>query len=185
MHHVAHNLGNMTRRSIKIDNLRIETVPINRLRACSDNPEAEAVGIYLLINGDLSGEAILILCPDQAMNLADSLLEARPGATARLNELECSALSEFGNLALSSFLNAVADLTRVPLRLSTPAIVSDTLTVIFEAVAMSALTVSDKVLIIKTDFVDWDDSLKFQFWVLPDFVSQSTGRLRCSKKWGC
>ena len=106
MRHVAHNLGNMTRRSIEIDNLRIETVPINRLKACSDNPEAEAVGIYLLINGDLSGEAILILCPDHAMNLADSLLEARPGATARLNELECSALSEFGNLALSSFLNA-------------------------------------------------------------------------------
>jgi chemotaxis protein CheC len=115
------------------------------------------------------------------MNLVDSLLEARPGTTTRLNELGCSALSEFGNLALSSFLNAVADLTRVSLRLSPPAIVLDTLTVIFEAVAMSALTVSDEVPIIKMGFVDWDDSLKFQFWVLPDFVTLSTGRLRCSK----
>jgi chemotaxis protein CheC len=168
MRHVAHNLADLVGRSIQIDNLHIKKLPISRLNACTDDPEAETVGIYLLIDEDLSGEAILILPLDDAMYLADWLLEARPGTTTKLGSLECSALAEFGNLTLSSFLNAVAEFIGTPLRLSPPAVMVDMVATVFEAVAMSAAAVTDELLIVEADFVNVDSDLSIQFWVLPN-----------------
>jgi chemotaxis protein CheC len=168
MRHVAHNLTDMVGRPIQINNLCNETLPNSRLSTCMDNPEAETVGIYLLIDEDLSGEAILILPLDDAMYLADWLLETRPGTTTKLGSLECSALAEFGNLTLSSFLNAVAEFTGTPLRSSPPAVMVDMVATVFEAVAMSAAAVTDELLIVEADFVNVESDLSIRFWVLPN-----------------
>jgi len=173
MRHVAYNLADMLGRPFKVDHLYLDTIPINCLESPCSNPESEAVGVYLLIDGDLSGEAIMILCPDDAMYVADWLLDARPGTTTSLGEMERSALSELGNLTMSSFLNAIADMVGTPLRVSPPAVAVDTLGVIFEAVAMLAETLNDELPVIKTDFVNEESSLRIQFWVLPDFATST------------
>jgi chemotaxis protein CheC len=149
------------------------------LNARVDDPEAETVGIYLLIGEDLPGEAILILPLDDAMYLADWLLEARPGTTTKLGSLECSALAEFGNLTLSSFLNAVAEFIGTPLRLSPPAVMVDMVATVFEAVAMSAAAVTDELLIIEADFVNVESDLSIQFWVLPNTAELPPDLLLC------
>jgi chemotaxis protein CheC len=174
MRHVAHNLAEMVGRPIQINNLRIETLPISHLNARVDDPEAETVGIYLLIGEDLPGEAILILPLDDAMYLADWLLEIRPGTTTKLGPLECSALAEFGNLTLSSFLNAVAEFVGTPLRLSPPAVMVDMVATVFEAVVMSAAAVTDELLIVEADFVNVESDLSIRFWVLPNTAELST-----------
>lgn len=172
MRQVARDLTEMTGRPIELNGLDIETLPVNRLGTLAGDPEAETVGIYLLLTDEkLSGEAILLMQPEEALRLVDWLLEAHPGTTTRLGGLERSALSEFGNQALSSFLNAVADLAGIPLRLSPPTVVVDMLAVILEAVAMTAAVMADELLIIKTDFVNNERSLKAQFWVVPDFIT--------------
>ena len=171
MGHVAYNLGEMIGTEMDIADLHVETVSLSTLSSACVNPEREAVGIYLLIEGDLSGEAILMLCPETALILSDYLLEVDPGTTTELDEMACSALSELGNVTLASFLNAVADLTHIPLRVSPPSVVVDMLAVNFEAVALSAAPVSDELLIIKTRFESKEGSLQIQFWVLPDMVS--------------
>ena len=61
MRHMAHNLTEMVERPFEIDNLRIETLPMSQLGIYTDNPEAETVGVYLLIGDELLGEAVLIL----------------------------------------------------------------------------------------------------------------------------
>ncbi|MBN1217760.1 MAG: chemotaxis protein CheC [Anaerolineae bacterium] len=168
MRHAAHNLAEMVDHPFEIKDLRIQTLPISYLTAYADNSEAETVGIYLIIGDDLAGEAILILSPADAMYLVDWLLEVRPGTTTKLGELECSALGEFGNLTLSSFLNAVSEFTNTPLRLSPPAIMVDMLATVFEAVVMSAETTTNERLVIETNFLNPESDLAIQFWVLPD-----------------
>jgi len=168
MRHTAHNLTEMVDRSFKINNLRIETMPISQLSMYTDDPESETVGIYLLLGDDLLGEAILILSLADAMYLADWLLEERPGTTTKLGELERSALAEAGNVVLSSFLNALAEFTGTPLRLSPPAVMVDMLATIFEAVVMSVAPTTDELLIIETDLMNVDSNVSIQFWVLPD-----------------
>jgi chemotaxis protein CheC len=168
MRHVADNLGTMVNRSIKVKGLHLETIPLNALGTQTGDPEAETVAIYLLIDDELSGEAVLMLSPDDARYLADWLLEVRPGTTTHLGDLERSALAEFGNVTLSSFLNALADMTGQPLRLSPPMVVVDMVAVIFEAVALAAATSGNELLIIETEFQNEESALGVQFWVLPD-----------------
>jgi chemotaxis protein CheC len=168
MRHVAYNLSDMVGRPIKIKSLCIKTIPLSRLGTYARDPEAETVGIYLLISEDLSGEAVLTLSRDDAMYVTDWLLEVRPGTTTKLGELECSALAELGNLILSSFLNVIAEFTGAPLRLSPPALMVDMLATIFETIAMSAATSTDELTIIEADFVNVESDLAIHFWVLPD-----------------
>ncbi|MBN1219097.1 MAG: chemotaxis protein CheC [Anaerolineae bacterium] len=171
MGRVVDNLSQLAGQVMEIDTLSVEAVPLDRL--LSTYPvdfEVQAVALYLVIEGDLSGEAVFILSPDDAMNLADWLLQ-RPGTTGQLDSLERSALAEFANVALASFVNAVADLNGLALRLSPPTVVVDILAVILEAVALSAATISDQAVIIKTDLINKDGSVRIQFWVLPDLVT--------------
>jgi chemotaxis protein CheC len=167
MRHTARSLTDMVDHSFDLKNLRVETLPIGQLGLRADDPETETVGVYLLMGDDLPGEAILILSLEDAMYLADWLLEQRPGTTTHLSDLECSALAEAGNQVLSSFLNALSEFTGTPLRLSPPAVMVDMLATIFEAIAMSAGATTNELLIIETELVNIESDLSLQFWVLP------------------
>jgi chemotaxis protein CheC len=118
--------------------------------ACVGDPESEMVGIYLLMKGDLSGQAILIFPLASALNLADALLDAPLGTSSSLGDLECSALAEAGNLTVSYFLNAMAALTGIPLRPSPPAVMVDMLGAILNVVITSLAATSDDLLMIET-----------------------------------
>jgi chemotaxis protein CheY-P-specific phosphatase CheC len=168
----------MIGRPLKVSGLQIETVPISRLTMQAEDPESETVGIYLLTGDDLPGQAILTLSLVDAMYLADWLLEERPGTTTKLNPLVCSALSEFGNQALSSFLNALAEFTATPLRLSPPAVMVDMLATVLETTVIPVAPMTDELLIIETNFTNVESSLLTRFWVLPDPDALPTDRAK-------
>ena len=118
MAHVAYDLTALTGRQIQAHRLVIETIPLQELADVSADSKMEAVGIYLLLTDEeLSGEAVIILSLTDAMRLVDWLLEEQSGTTTRLDDLAHSALAEFGNQALSSFLNTLANATGMTLRL--------------------------------------------------------------------
>jgi chemotaxis protein CheC len=172
----------MIGRPVKICRLRVKRVPIDQLTLDTANPEAETVGVYLLSGDDLPGQAILMLSLDDAMYMTDWLLEARPGTTNRLGDLEYSALAETGNLVLSAFLNAVAEFAGKPLRLSPPAVTVDMLATILETAVASVATVTDELLIIETDFINLESSLLIRFWMLPDpAILTANGEQRACK----
>lgn len=169
MLNVSYKLSDLVNRPIKLNSLRLETVSLNEL--IGDNPEAETVGVYLRSSDNLPSQTILMLSLDDAMYMADWLLEARPGTTTKLGPLEYSALAETGNLALAAFLTTIAEYNQNPLRLSPPAVVVDMLATILELVTTWVTAVTDDLLIIKADFEVINDSLKIQFWVLPDPIA--------------
>jgi chemotaxis protein CheC len=185
MNNVAQSLTMLAGRPITLDGLDVETIPLNYLTELSNLLELEeAVGIYLLLTDEeLSGEAILILQPDDAKVLVDWLLEEPTGTARRLDDMAFSALAEFGNQTLSSFLNTLADTTGMTLRLSPPSVIVDTMTVIFQAVAMSAATISDELIVIKTDLVNDEESLRVQFWLVPDFIDTDTPVSVATRQW--
>ena len=132
------------------------------------DPESAMVGIYLLMKGDLNGQAILIFPLASALNLADLLMDDPPGTATSLGEMERSALAELGNLTVSYFLNAMSALTGKPLRPSPPAVMVDMLGTIMAVIATSAAAVSDDLLIIETILQEPEGSVQGRFWVMPD-----------------
>jgi len=168
MEQVAAHLIDILGQPFEARGMRIKTEPINQLIYSAAEPEVETVGIYLLSGDDLPGHALLVLSLEDALLLVDWMLEAEPGMTVELGELERSALAETGNLILSSFLNEVAELIGRPLRLSPPVVIVDMLATVLEAAVMPVAAVADELLIIETDFYQHDTAMTIRFWILPD-----------------
>ena len=180
MRHAAYSLKDMVNRPIKVNSLRIETVHIRQLDTYAANLEKDVVGVHLFTKDDLPGQAILILSIDDAMYLADWLLEARPGTTTKLGPLEYSALAETGNVVLSSFLNALAQFSSTSLQPSPPTVMVDSPAALLEVAAASLTEPTEELLIIKTDFINVESSLLIQFWLLPNLAALSLDQVKMS-----
>ena len=168
MRQVAFNLSELIGRTVTVDTLRAEIVPLRALAPTTADPEAETLAIFLSMADDLPGRAILMLNPSEAMRLTDWLFEAPEGTTTQLGQLEYSALAETGNLTLASFLNTLAELTQNPLRFSAPVISVDMLATVLQQVIISVGEITDELLVIKTDFKEKQETIWLRFWVVPD-----------------
>ena len=171
MWRVACGLSNMVGRTVSNGEPRIETVPLADVPGRAGGPEAEMVGIYLLIERGLRGQAIVILPLANALGLADMLMGNPPGTATYLGQIERSALAEVGNMTLSYFLNAVAahaGHVDELLRPSPPAVMVDMLGAILNVVVTPVAVVRDDLVIIETELNDARNTMQARFWVLPD-----------------
>jgi chemotaxis protein CheC len=170
MWRVACGLSNAIGRTISNGDSTIEAVPLAQVSAYAGGLEKEMVGVYLVMQSGLRGQAILILPMSSALNLADSMMGEPPGTATYLGTMERSALAEVGNLALSYFLNAATTYTEQEhlLRPSPPAVMVDMLGAIINVVVTPAAVMRDDLLIIDTPFSDAQSTVQARFWVLPD-----------------
>jgi chemotaxis protein CheC len=168
----ARGLSGMVGRSITTSAPRSRVVRFDDISTYIGSPESEMVGIYLLMEGNLSGQAIMILSLVSALNLADWLMDEPSGTSSILGSLERSALAEVGNLTVSYFLNAMAALTGKYLRPSPPAVMVEMLGAIINVVVTPMAMMSDDMLIIETILQDPEEEVQAYLWVLPDLKTQ-------------
>ena len=171
MWRVARGLSTISGQTISHGNPRIDCVPITQVSTYAGSPEAERVGIYLLMRGGLHGQALLILSKTSALRLADLLMGDPPGTTTELGIMERSALAEVGNLTVSAFLNTMAvhnPQTLMLLHPSPPAVMVDMLGAILDVIVTPAAAVRDDLLIIDTDFGNTQKTVQGRFWIIPD-----------------
>ncbi len=173
MDNVALGLSSMMECQVVHTFPKIETIPITEVTTRAGAPEGETVGVYLRIESDPRGEALLILPMESALHLVDFLMGAEPGKTTYLGMMQNSALAEVGNLVVSYFLNALADLSYEPevLRPSPPAVIVDMLGVILNLIVATMVEVRDDLLVIETSFKDPDDLVNISLWILPDALA--------------
>ncbi len=170
MKNVADNLSMMTGREIVIDQPTLRTVPLGELMEFgTDTPEAETVGVYLLIKGDVQGQALLIFGLEDAFYLIDMMLGEPVGTTTEMDELAQSAMAEIGNLSVASFLNVLSDRTKHSIVPSPPAVIIDMAASILAAVAANSMQfASDDLIIFDSTFKDADRIIQADFWILPN-----------------
>ena len=170
MQRAAIGLSGMVGRIVSNDAPRVDTVPVGQVVARAGDPEASMVGIYLLLEGGLNGQAILILSQTSALKVADLLMGERPGTTTRLGIVERSALAEAGNVAVSHFLNALASRTEMQEspRLSQPTVMEGKLHAMLDVIVAPMAAVRDDLLIIEADFQDTQNTVQGRLWILPD-----------------
>lgn len=173
MENAARGLSGMLGRTITTGTLQAKVVRFSELYTDLGHPETGMVGIYLRMEGDLRGQAILVLSVQSALDMADLLMEEPPGTSTTLGDLECSALGEVGNLTVAYFLNAMSSLTGKDLRPSPPAVMVNMLGAILNVLATTAGMTGDELLIIETVIQDPQDKLvEARFWVIPDLASE-------------
>jgi len=167
--HVAQNLSMMTGRKITIEDPSLEVIPFSEIIEKGGSPEAETVGVYLLIEGDLSGQSLLVFGIQDALYLVDMMMGDEPGTATEMDDLAQSAMAEIGNVSLASFLNVLSDKVGKSTVPSPPAVIIDMAASIMQTVMMNSIMYSTEYLIILNSvFKDEGRVIQASFWVLPN-----------------
>ena len=131
--------------------------------------EQIVIGIYLAVEGDITGSIMFVLERSAGKALVSKLM----GMTATegdFTEMEISALKEIGNIITGAYLNSLAQLTNLKMLPSIPDLNVDMLNAILSVPAIEFGIMGDQILLIQTVFTD-DVDLNGYFILMPDLES--------------
>lgn len=141
---------------------------MNEFESVLGDLEALAASVYMPVEGDVCGHVAFLFPYDSACQLADLLLGREHGTTTVLDELECSALMEVGNVLISSFLNAISDLSNLSLPSSPPGIAIDMAGAILASILTVSPNLGDHALTIMTRLADTEYPVEGVFVFIPE-----------------
>jgi chemotaxis protein CheC len=168
IHRAAEGFSGMMGKKVSVSQPKARLMPFAELPYALGGPESEAVGIYLQMQGQMSGQVMLALPYTKALELVDLLMEVPTGTTQQLGSLERSALAEVGNITTSFFLNAISASSGLDVRPSPPAVIVDMIGAIVDIIVATSGGVREKILLIEAEFVCEGRSVEANFWMIPD-----------------
>ena len=133
--------------------------------------EEIVVGIYLAVEGDITGSIMFILEQSAGKALVSKLM-GMPASEGEYSEIEISAMKEIGNIITGAYLNSLSQLTNLKIIPSVPDLNIDMLNAILSVPAIEFGIMGDQILLIQTQFTD-DVELNGYFILLPDLESYS------------
>jgi chemotaxis protein CheC len=131
--------------------------------------ELVMAGIYLGIEGDITG-SIMFLLEKQASRHLVSKMMGMELEGEEFSEMELSALMEVGNIITGAYLNSLSGLTNLVIYPSVPSVCVDMAGAILSVPAIQFGELGDKMLLIQTQFSD-DMVLDGYFILIPDLES--------------
>ncbi|MBE5882259.1 MAG: chemotaxis protein CheC [Lachnospiraceae bacterium] len=149
---------------------QVKLLDFNEVGAVMGGEEQIMAGIYLLVEGDITGSIMFLLNEQSAHELVGKLMGTPSEAGAPLNEIELSALKEIGNIITGAYLNSLSMLTNMKIIPSIPALSIDMAGAILSVPAIEFGELGDKILLIQTQFTD-DLTLDGFFILVPDLES--------------
>lgn len=168
--------GNATTALSQMLNTRVDmAVPKVRLMEFKEvgttmgGEEQLVAGIYLAVEGDITGSIMFIQKKESARNMVSKLMGMELQGDD-FSELELSALKEIGNIITGAYLNSLSTLTNFCIFPSVPELCIDMAAAIMSVPAIEFGTIGDRILMIQTDFAD-DADMSGYFILMPDEVS--------------
>lgn len=126
-------------------------------------------GIYLGVEGDISGSMMFLLGVESAKHLVAKLMMQEP-TDGPFSEIELSALKEVGNIITGSYLNSLSALTNLKMLPTVPSVAVDMAGAILSVPAIEFGLIGDNILLIETQFND-ETEMNGYFILLPDLDS--------------
>ncbi|MHB1159396.1 MAG: chemotaxis protein CheC [Chloroflexota bacterium] len=179
----AAGLSEMVGRNIRIQTPDVSMVKLEDVARLLGGPEETVVGVYLAICGEVKGHILLVFSPQEAQGLVDMLMDQPAGTTVSLGAMERSALGEVGNLTGTFFLNALAEVTRLSIQPSPPAVMVDMGTAVLDVPLAALARSAEESLVIKTLFIDDQRKIEAAFLVMPDLPSLKAILEVLEKRW--
>lgn len=127
-------------------------------------------GIYLVVEGDITGSIMFLLEEQSAKVLVNKLMGGYAESGEGFSDMEISALKEIGNIITGSYLSSLSTLTGLKIIASIPEISVDMAGAILSVPAIEFGAIGDKILLIATEFTD-DVKLEGYFILVPDLES--------------
>lgn len=148
---------------------QVKLMSFQEVGAAMGGEEQIMAGIFLGVEGDITGSMMFLLEKDSAAHLVEKLMGIKVNDGV-FTEMELSALKEIANIITGSYLNSLSALTNLKIYPTVPELAIDMAGAILSVPAIEFGTVGDKILLIQTQFTD-DYELDGYFVLLPDLES--------------
>lgn len=128
-------------------------------------------GIYLGVEGDITGSIMFLLEKNSARFLVSKMMGMEMEGE-EFSEMELSALKEVGNIITGAYLNSLSTLTNLKIYPTIPDLCVDMAAAIMSVPAIQFGAVGDRMLLIQTQFFD-EVAIDGYFILIPDMESYS------------
>lgn len=149
----------------------LRVINVTRMTTMLGGPEAEVVGILVNMTGDVEGMLLFLLNRQFVGLLIKVLLDKEINYLDEINALDLSAIQEIGNILAGAYVNAIATMTGLSIRLTPPQIAIDMVGAILSYPAAQFGQMSDKLLFIEEDFISGAKTIKSHLLIMPDLPS--------------
>ena len=126
----------------------VNMVELNELLTKSG--EDVVVGIIVRVVGDIPGNILILFEEDMAENVIDYLVGSNAGIDSEMGN---SVLCEVGNILSGSYMNAIAQFTKLFVNASVPAVAYDMMSAILATTFMESGQFDEYILDIETIFI--------------------------------
>ncbi len=152
---------------------KIDLLEFKDLSEIIGGAENIVVGILLTLEGDIDGMIMFILEKESAHNIVNLLMNGMSVPSEELNEIELSALQEIGNIIAGAYLSSLSTLTNMTITSSVPYMAIDMAGAILSVPAIEFGKISDKALLIETEFGEKGSEVNGYFILIPTLESYS------------
>ncbi len=150
---------------------QVKLLEFKDVGALMGGEEQIMVGIYLAVEGDITGSIMFLVKQDSAKHLVDRIMMGMGGSEGPgLNEMELSAMKEVSNIITGAYLNSLSALTNLKIYPSPPELAVDMAGAILSVPAIEFGAIGDKILLIQSQFYD-DTMIDGYFILIPDLES--------------
>ena len=150
---------------------QVKLLEFKDVGALMGGEEQIMVGIYLAVEGDITGSIMFLVKQDSAKHLVNKIMMGMGGSEGPgLNEMELSAMKEVSNIITGAYLNSLSALTNLKIYPSPPELSVDMAGAILSVPAIEFGAIGDKILLIQSQFYD-DTMIDGYFILIPDLES--------------
>lgn len=163
-------LSQMLNMKIDMNVPKVALVGFDKLTTTICGEEEIVVGIYLSLEGDISGSMMFMLEQNSAHCLVNQLMGRDINDADPFSEMDLSALQEIGNIIAGAYLSSLSTLTKLTITSSVPYLSIDMAGAILSVPAIEFGKLGDKALLIETQFGD-EVLINGYFILIPELES--------------
>jgi chemotaxis protein CheC len=143
-------------------------VEINDLYDILGGPENQVVGILFATSKDFKGMIMFITEKQFAHLVLNVLMNKHFDKFEDLGEMDLSAIKEVGNIMVSSYMGAIAQMTNMSIALSPPSIAIDMVGALLNVPAVEIEKYGDKALFIQDGFINNNQHVTSYLLLIPE-----------------
>ncbi len=151
---------------------QVKLLNFQEVGALMGGEEQIMVGVFLGVEGDITGSMMFLVEKESAKHLINKLMMGMAPEGDDFSEMELSAMQEVGNIITGAYLNSLAMMTNLTIVPTPPALTVDMAGAILSVPAIEFGILGDKILLIQSQFFD-DVEIDGYFILIPDLESYS------------
>jgi chemotaxis protein CheC len=167
----ATSLSQMLSKRIEMNVPEVKILKYNDAVENIGGAENVVVGILVGFNGDIEGVILFLLKKEFVHLVLNSLMGTELQNFEEISDIELSALSEIGNIMVSSYVNSIASLTNMKIDITVPNLNIDMAGALLDAVAAEFADAADSVVFIKEKYYCGEETVYSNMLLLPSMSS--------------